>query len=186
MPKWESITAEYILDADTPEEPTATPTTGPCEKLIAAREATPASVDMNTTANVVQELTKDLSPGMVSQDFVGYFVVDRDLKILASSNTEQMGLTIPDYEPFLTRTIEGTTTVSAPFPSAVLMKDDAGKLRTGTPTMFVCSPIRDNGFQVIGALALQIRPEREFTRILQLGRIGESGCLGVRLIRRGK
>ena len=28
---------------------------------------------------------------------------------------------------------------------------------------------------MVGALALQIRPEREFTRILQLGRFGDSG-----------
>src|SRR5262249_8014556 len=35
--------------------------------------------------------------------------------------------------------------------------------------------IRDANFQVVAALALRIRPEREFTRILQLGRAGETG-----------
>src|SRR5207248_9942360 len=55
------------------------------------------------------------------------------------------------------------------------MKDEFGQVRTGVPTMFAVAPIRDANFQVVAALALRIRPEREFTRILQIGRVGRSG-----------
>ncbi len=55
------------------------------------------------------------------------------------------------------------------------MKDDQGQLRTGVPTMFVCAPVRDESFQVVAALGLRIRPEKEFTRILQLGSSGTRG-----------
>jgi tRNA A-37 threonylcarbamoyl transferase component Bud32 len=42
--------------------------------------------------------------------------------------------------------------------------------------MYACAPIRDEEtFQVVGALALQIRPEHEFTGILQLGQVGATG-----------
>jgi serine/threonine protein kinase len=41
--------------------------------------------------------------------------------------------------------------------------------------MQVAVPIRDEGFQVIGAMAFRIRSDREFTRILEFGQIGESG-----------
>jgi predicted Ser/Thr protein kinase len=41
--------------------------------------------------------------------------------------------------------------------------------------MFVAAPIRDENLQVIAALALRIDPTAEFARILQLGRMGESG-----------
>jgi tRNA A-37 threonylcarbamoyl transferase component Bud32 len=41
--------------------------------------------------------------------------------------------------------------------------------------MFVAAPVLDANLQVIAALALRIRPERDFTQILQLGRMGESG-----------
>src|SRR6476660_10543139 len=41
--------------------------------------------------------------------------------------------------------------------------------------MFVCAPIRDESFQVVAVLGLRIQPEKEFTRILQLGRMGDSG-----------
>jgi hypothetical protein len=56
-----------------------------------------------------------------------------------------------------------------------LLKDEYGRTQTGVPTMQVCVPVRDAGFQVVAVLGLRIRPEREFTRTLQLGRIGESG-----------
>jgi hypothetical protein len=55
------------------------------------------------------------------------------------------------------------------------MKDSTGRLRTGIPTMFACAPVRDQGFQPIAVLAMRIRPEREFTQILHMGQIGETG-----------
>src|SRR4029079_5318047 len=45
----------------------------------------------------------------------------------------------------------------------------------GVPTMWVLAPIRDPSFQTVAVLAFRIRPEREFTRILQLGEIGKTG-----------
>ncbi|MFM8328393.1 MAG: serine/threonine protein kinase, partial [Pirellulaceae bacterium] len=41
--------------------------------------------------------------------------------------------------------------------------------------MFVSVPVYNGDLQVIAALSLRIRPEREFTRLVQLGRIGRSG-----------
>jgi hypothetical protein len=55
------------------------------------------------------------------------------------------------------------------------MNDGTGRLRTGNPTMFVAAPIRDESFQVVGALCLRIDPTKEFTRIMQLGSFGDSG-----------
>jgi eukaryotic-like serine/threonine-protein kinase len=120
-------------------------------------------------------LAQELGPGMTSHQFVSFFVADKQRLIIAATNTELIGQTIPQYESFLTRSLDGQTAVSPPFPSVVSMKDEFGRVRTGVPTMFVSAPIRDANFQVVAALALRIRPEREFTRILQLGRIGDSG-----------
>ncbi len=151
------------------------------EKLIATQEEKSAQGSDTTSspslsaAQLSVQLGKELGVGMVSHDFVGFFVTDRKQKILASSESELVGRTVSEYESFLTRAIEGSTSFSTPIPSIVLMKDDRGRMRTGQPTMFVAAPVRDTGFQVIGALTMQIKPEREFTRILQLGRIGASG-----------
>jgi serine/threonine protein kinase len=121
-------------------------------------------------------LAQELGPGMSAHHFVNYFLADKDFRILASSNPELMGKPVPQqYEAFVARTLAGDTTVSRPFPSTVSMKDEFGRVKTGVPTMHVCVPIRDAAFQIIAVLGLRIRPEREFTNILQLGRIGESG-----------
>ena len=61
---------------------------------------------------------------------------------------------------FLSRVMEGETVVSPPFESVVGIKVASGELRQQQPTMYVCAPIRNRNFQVVGALALQIRPER--------------------------
>jgi hypothetical protein len=121
-------------------------------------------------------LGQELGPGMSAHNFVGYLVVDKQFKVLASTNTELLGESIPaQYEDLLSQTLTGQTVVSQPFPSVTSTKDEYGRVRTGVPLMYAGAPIRDANFQVVAVLLLRIRPEREFTRILQLGRVGKSG-----------
>ncbi len=120
-------------------------------------------------------LAHELAPGMSSHDFITFFVADKQQIVLASSNSELIGQSPAQHEAFLTRALAGQTTVCPPYPSFVSMKDEFGRQRTGVPTMYAAAPIRDANFQVVAALALRIRPEKEFTRILQLGRVGNSG-----------
>jgi serine/threonine protein kinase len=121
------------------------------------------------------ELAQELAPGMTSHQFAGYVLIDKTQRIISATHLELIGQDVSQYESILEQALNGQTTISPPFSSIVILKDESGKLRTGTPTMFVCAPVRDNSFQVIGALALRIRPEREFTHIMQLGQLGESG-----------
>jgi serine/threonine protein kinase len=121
------------------------------------------------------ELRKELASGMASHDFDDFVIADKRQRIVASTNPELVGRIVPEYEAFLTRALEGEPTVSPPFRSVAVLVDRAGKQQIGAPTMFVCAPIRDDAFQVIGALCFRMRPDREFTSILQLGRIGDSG-----------
>ncbi|MBX7166174.1 MAG: serine/threonine protein kinase [Pirellulales bacterium] len=120
-------------------------------------------------------LLKELEPGMSAHDFAAVAVADKRQQIVAANKVELIGRVVPEYEPFLLRALAGHTTVSTPFASVVALEDVNGRKRTGVPTMFVCAPVRDDNFQIVGVLGLRIRPEAEFTRILQLGRIGASG-----------
>jgi eukaryotic-like serine/threonine-protein kinase len=126
-------------------------------------------------ASLQARLARELSPGMSAHSFVAYILADKQQRIVSSTSPELLNQTIPEYEPFLNRALEGQVAVSPPFSSVVLMKDERGRMRTGVPTMFVCAPVRDANLQVVAALGLRIRPEKEFTRILQLGQFGESG-----------
>lgn len=147
-------------------------------ELLAADAGTVTPAEQageQSTAELNARLAKELDPGMSSHDFVGYVVADKQQRIVAAKTLELIGQSVSQYEAFLSRALEGNATVSAPFPSVVSLRDRQGNLKTSTPTMFVCAPVRDDNFQVIAVLGLRIQPEKEFTSILHLGRFGSTG-----------
>lgn len=151
----------------------------PVRKAAYPLLASPATADQADSLDLTphRELQKHLGHAMTAHHYVGYFIADSSQRIVASSHRTLIGQTaIPEYSDFLSSCLDGRTTISPPFASMVALPDPSGRLRVGQPTMYVCAPLRDEeSFQVIGALALQIRPEHEFTGILQLGHVGETG-----------
>jgi serine/threonine protein kinase len=122
------------------------------------------------------KLEKSLGPALTAHQYDGYLVADKKKRIVAAGRAEMIGMVdVPEFSDFLDRALDGQTVVSAPFGSVVGIKDDKGRIHTGVPTMIVAAPIRDESFQVVGVLGLRIDPEKEFSRIMQLGRFGESG-----------
>jgi hypothetical protein len=132
--------------------------------------------DKKPMAQLQAQLDKTLAPAMTAHDYIRFQVADKSKRIIAATSRELIGQQdVPDYDSFTSRALAGETCVSTPFPSRVALKDESGRVRTGVPTMYVAAPIRDESFQVVAMLGLRIRPELEFTRILQLGRVGKSG-----------
>jgi hypothetical protein len=132
--------------------------------------------DKKPVAQLQAQLDKTLAPALTAHDYIRYLVADKSKRIIAATSRELIGQQdVPEYDSFISRALAGETCVSTPFPSHVALKDESGRVRTGVPTMYVAAPIRDDSFQVVGVLGLRIRPELEFTRILQLGRVGKSG-----------
>src|SRR5205085_9282673 len=80
-----------------------------------------------------------------------------------------------EVDRLMERLLSGETLVTTPFPSQAVLRDERGVMRAGVPTIWDLSPIRDPSFQPVAILGLRIRPDREFTRILQLGQIGTTG-----------
>lgn len=122
-----------------------------------------------------QELLKKLEAGMSAHDFAGYVVANKQQTIIAAFTQQLVGQSFPQFDAFLARVLEGRSSVSPPFASVVMLKDKAGKLRSGIPTMLIGAPVRDENLQVIAVLAMRVEPEKEFTAILQLGRLGATG-----------
>jgi serine/threonine protein kinase len=134
------------------------------------------SADSEAAPALRAKLEKSLGPALTAHDYAGYFVADKKKRIVASSNADLIGQqNIGEYDAFLTRVLDGEICLSPPFASVAAVRDNSGRLRTGVPTMVVCAPIRDDSFQVVGVLALRIKPEEEFSRIMSLGRFGQSG-----------
>ena len=135
-----------------------------------------SSLENSPSAAELQAILNDeLEASMSSHDFVGFIIADKQQRIIAARTLALIGQTVPQYEKFFTKALEGEPIVSVPFPSVAMLQDRSGRMRTETPTMFVCAPIRDDNLQVVAVLAMRIRPEREFTEILQLGRFGKTG-----------
>jgi eukaryotic-like serine/threonine-protein kinase len=127
-------------------------------------------------AQLRTQLTKSLAPGMTAHDYDGYMLVNKNNKILSASRTELVDRDLPvEYQPYIAKALDGVSCLSPPFASVVALRDEKGNVRTGIPTMFVCAPVRDDSFQVVGVLAFRIPPQREFSRILALGQFGKSG-----------
>ncbi len=143
-------------------------------KMLAAETASGEGAPIDAAIRL--ELKKQLAPAMTSHHYEGYFVVDRTYRILDASNPVLVGQrNIPEYSKTLGICFEGDTALSPPFASVVMLPDEKGVSRAGTPTMIVSAPIRDESFQVIGAIVFRIAPNREFTRILQMGQLGKTG-----------
>ncbi len=121
-------------------------------------------------------IAREVAHFLDANDHEGFIITDRRNKIVATSTDDSSGMhDAQSYAGFLSRVYQGEAVVSTPVASAIPIKDENGAMRTGMPTMYAAAPIQDENLQVVGALALRIQPEKEFTRILQLGRIGQSG-----------
>ena len=135
-----------------------------------------SSIENDPSATELQAVLKDeLEASMSSHDFIDFVLADKQQRIIAARGPELIGKTIPQFEKLFTKALEAEPIVSVPFLSLVMLQDRTGRMRTETPTMFVCAPVRNDNLQVVAVLAMRIRPEREFTEILQLGRLGETG-----------
>ena len=145
-------------------------------QLIEHQEATVGNVPATDVIELRKLLAKQLGPTLSSHDYAGYIIADKSRKVIAAATEELIGREIiPEFEALFQKALKGEASITPPFASVVMLKDETGRLRSGVPTMLVCAPLRDTDFEVVGVLALRIRPELEFTRILQLGQFGNSG-----------
>jgi tRNA A-37 threonylcarbamoyl transferase component Bud32 len=108
--------------------------------------------------------------------FAGYVVVSPTGVILASDVDLSVGREVLGYHrEFVARVAGGQGAVSRPFRSHLLLADADGEPAANTPVMVAAAPVRDGAGKTVAVLGLRIRPEKEFTGILQVARPGESG-----------
>ncbi|WP_428306870.1 serine/threonine protein kinase [Lacipirellula sp.] len=146
------------------------------DELLTSLKPNGEATNEAAIAKLREQLADSLGPAMNSHHYIGYVLVDRDRKTQAASEPELVGIGAPaGMQQFVDKALDGVGSVSAPYPSVSALREADGTRRTGVPTMIVSAPVRDENFQVIAALGLRIQPERDFTQLLQLGRINESG-----------
>jgi hypothetical protein len=118
-----------------------------------------------------------LDPWIEAGKFAGIQVINEQ-GIRVGTSFEQLTGTIVEghYREVVDRALRGETLVTRPFRASILLPDEHGKERMGLPTMQVCTPLyAKDQKEIVGVLAFRLRPEKEFTEVLQLARLGHSG-----------
>jgi hypothetical protein len=129
-----------------------------------------------TQAKAQQSLRARLTPRVKICGYVGYLLVSPKGIVVAADQDLPIGKALPaSHKDVFDEAVAGKTLVCRPFRSRLLLADDKGELRANLPSMFVIGPLRDEKGMPIAVLGLRIRPEDQFTRILQVARFGKSG-----------
>ena len=124
----------------------------------------------------MQKLRAQLKPVIQRLDLVGFVVSDTEGVQIGALFDEPIGKsTIAERAVNFQKTLIGETVISLPFKSEIALPDREGHWKTGLPTMFVSAPIRDQKENVIAVLSFRIRPDLQFSRILEIGRSGKTG-----------
>lgn len=134
------------------------------------------SSDMLLKTQEVVELRRILGPVCNSHNYVGFVVFDSTGLQMGALLDQPVGQRrLVQYSDFVARSLEGETVVSLPFLSEIPLPTIHGQWKEKWPTMFVSAPVRDDSGEVVGVLSFRLRPEIEFSRIMEIGRVGESG-----------
>lgn len=132
------------------------------EKLLQTRE--------------LKRLRQLLRPVCEQYGYIGFVLINKTGLQIAALLDEPVGKhMLIDRSDFVKRSLKGETLVSLPFPGEVALPDIDGEWRTDFPTMFVSTPVRDEEGKIVAVFSFRIRPETEFSRILETSRTGLTG-----------
>jgi polar amino acid transport system substrate-binding protein len=108
----------------------------------------------------------------------GFFVIAPDFFNIASMSDINIGtqnLIASQALDLLNRAFQGETVMVPPIWSEVpLSSSSEGKFKR-TTTMFFAAPVKNIQGKIIAVVAQSVDPSMDFSRLIQLGRIGKSG-----------
>ncbi len=126
--------------------------------------------------NELEELRKILGPVCNRHNYVEFVVFDSSgLQIGALLDKPVGQRELIEYSSFIRQSLKGETVVSLPFFSETPLPTIHGQWKENWPTMFISAPVRDDSGDVVAVLSFRLRPEIEFSRIMESGRTGQSG-----------
>ena len=107
-----------------------------------------------------------------------FFVINPEMISISSTRNSMMGNTsfkLLHRNKDLEDAFKGKTKFISTTSSDVPLYDSNGLLKDKLPTQFIISPMFNDEKVVIAVLVLRLDPKSDFSRIIQLGRIGRSG-----------
>ena len=107
----------------------------------------------------------------------GFFIIAPDFTSIASMRDDNIGdwnLIAVQRRDLIARAFQGETVMVPPINSDVVLSSQE-KRRGAIPTMFFAAPVRNPKGDVIALLTQRVDPAQDFTRVIKLGRMGQSG-----------
>jgi PAS domain S-box-containing protein len=121
-------------------------------------------------------LRENLGAACRKYGFVGFVLFDNTGLQVGALLEKPVGIRqLTGLSDFYYRSMQGDTVLSHPFASETPLPDINGNWHASFPTMFASTPIRNDDGTIVGVLGLRIRPETNFSRILDFGNIGKTG-----------
>ncbi|MCW8833907.1 MAG: GGDEF domain-containing protein, partial [Colwellia sp.] len=149
------------------------------QQLLQANKDLPHDIESSDIAKTaLQKLRHFMKKKMEAQQDIGFFIISTDKINIASmrdSNLYETNVIFQKRPLFFKRMFEGETLFIPPINSDVPLQVKSGEFVENLPTIFIGSPIYDHQQRIIALLTLRIDPSSDFSRVTQLGRIGESG-----------
>lgn len=118
-----------------------------------------------------------LGPVVGQHGFHGYGIVTSDGVIALATQDFLVGTSIPKIDrPLIADVMErNASLVTPPRRSSLPFQDESGQFQTGVPTMYAMTPVRDAAGAAVAVLVFRMPPEEQFSQILHVARMGESG-----------
>jgi PAS domain S-box-containing protein len=107
-----------------------------------------------------------------------FFIIAPDFINIASVGDKNIGSKnriASQALDLLNRAFKGETVMVPPIWKDVDLTSSSGNKVGSLPTMFFVAPVKNIQGQIIATVARQIDPSQDFTRLIQLGRIGKTG-----------
>jgi PAS domain S-box-containing protein len=108
----------------------------------------------------------------------GFFVISPDFTNIISMRNSDIGsknLIASQALDLLNRAFRGETVMVPPIWSDVPLNTSSEGKSAPSPTMFFAAPIKNKQGNVVAVVVQSVDPTRDFTRLIQLGRLGKSG-----------
>ena len=149
------------------------------EELVRLTKAL-LKVDANQESLIASPLQAEIRLFFQQQQYlvgdIGFFIINPELISISSkrdSNIGTLNLIAKQRPDHLQRVLLGEAVFIPPIRSDINIP---GSTTTGKPpTMFIAAPIVDKSGKTIAVVTQRLLPKKEFSRLTQLGRIGQTG-----------
>jgi hypothetical protein len=145
-------------------------------ELLTTTEQPDTASQLLHQSRALTEVRTRLAPFLENFAYSDFLVVSLSMRAVGAKGDAPINGLLDGYRAeFCRKVLNEGSSVSKPFHSTLLLPDADGQLKAGLPTMYAAAVIPDDNGKPLALLGLRIRPEADFTRILQTARFAASG-----------